>query len=98
MKISDAELEVMQVIWIEKVVSSNDVIFALKHKKWKDNTIKTLIKRLKNKGAIEIIGKISKNYIYKSVIKEEDYQKEQLQHFVDTVLRGDKNKLKLLGE
>jgi predicted transcriptional regulator len=41
---------------------------------------------------------MGKLYVYVPLINEEDYQKEQLQHFVDTVLRGDKNKLKLLGE
>ena len=99
MKISDAELEVMQVIWDEnKMITSNIIIQDLKHKKWKNNTIKTLIKRLLDKGAIYIIGSIGTQFLYVAAIKEEDYQKEQLQHFVDTVLRGDKNKLKLLGE
>lgn len=98
MKISDAELEVMQVIWDKKIVTSNIVVKELEHKNWKDNTIKTLIKRLENKGAIKIINKTGKFYTYAPAINEEDYQKEQLQHFVDTVLRGDKNKLKILGE
>ena len=56
------------------------------------------MKRLLNKGAIKIIKKTGRTYTYKPTINEEQYQKEQLQHFVDTVLRGDKNKLKLLGE
>lgn len=98
MKISDAELEVMQVIWDWKKVSSDDVIFSLQHKSWKDNTIKTLIKRLLDKGAIKIVDKISKSYIYEPTISEEEYQKEQLQHFIDTVCRGDKILLNWLGE
>lgn len=56
------------------------------------------MQRLKNKGAIKIVGMTSKNFVYKPATRELNYQKEQLQHFVDTVLRGDKNKLKLLGE
>ena len=47
---------------------------------------------------IKIIGFTSKNFVYKANITEYDYQKEQLQHFVNTVLRGNKNKLKILGE
>ena len=101
MKISDAELEVMQVIWDEnKMITSGVIIQDLKNKnkKWENNTTRTLIKRLLDKGAISIIGSVGTEYLYVAAIKEENYQKEQLQHFVDTVLRGDKNKLKLLGE
>ena len=70
----------------------------LEYKNWSETTIRTLIKRLQCKGMIKIIGFTSKNFVYKANIIEKDYQKEQLQHFVDTVLRGDKNKLKILGE
>ena len=66
--------------------------------KWNKNTIRTFIERLHSKGTIKIIDKMGKLYVYAPAISEEDFQKEQLQHFVDTVLRGDKNKLKLLGE
>ena len=70
----------------------------MEYKGWNENTIRTLIQRLKCKDAIKIVGLTSINFVYKANINEEDYQKEQLQHFVDTVLRGDKNKLKILGE
>ena len=98
MKISDAELEVMQVIWDKQIITSTIIINELKYKNWKDTTIRTLLTRLENKGAIEIIGRNRKFYVYKPKISEFNYQKEQLQHFINTVLRGDKNKLKLLGE
>ena len=70
----------------------------MEYKGWNENTIRTLIQRLKCKDVIKIVGLTSINFVYKANINEEDYQKEQLQHFVDTVLRGDKNKLKILGE
>lgn len=70
----------------------------MKHKNWTNNTVRTLIKRLLNKSAIKIVKKTGRTYTYKPTINEEQYQKKQLQHFVDTVLRGDKNKLKILGE
>ena len=81
---------------IGKSFTSNDIVEKLD--KWHKNTIKTFIERLLSKGFIKHINKIGKLYVYVPTITEYDYQKEQLQHFVDTVLRGDKNKLKLLGE
>lgn len=54
-KISDAELEVMQVFWNKKVANSFDIIDTLKSKNWNDNTVRTLIKRLQAKKAIGIV-------------------------------------------
>lgn len=76
--------------------TSNDVAKIIE--KWNKNTIKTFIDRLLGKGFIKIVYKQGKMYTYTTTITEYDYQKKQLQHFVNTVLRGDKNKLKILGE
>ncbi len=78
-KISTAELEVMKVIWKKEKATSVEIIDELKNKKhvtWNFNTIRTLIKRLLVKGAIEIIKKESKTYTYRAVIKEEAYKTE----------------------
>lgn len=76
-KISDAELEVMKVIWKQKATTSIEIIETLQDEAditWNFNTIRTLIKRLQNKGAIEVIKKEGKTYTYKAVIKEDDYK------------------------
>ena len=72
-KISDAELEVMQVFWGKKEANSFDVIEALKDKNWSDNTVRTLIKRLQAKKAITIVKQEGKVYYYKSLINENEY-------------------------
>jgi len=59
-KISDAELEVMKVIWNRGKATSVEIIEDLTEQQktnWSYNTIRTLIKRLLVKGAIEIIKK-----------------------------------------
>lgn len=73
-KISEAELEVMNVIWRKKEVTSSEIIKELDFKKWNPNTIRTLIKRLHTKGAIEIIKIKGKRYIYKTSINEKEYK------------------------
>ncbi len=45
-RISNAELEVMKIIWKEKAVKSKKIIEQVKDFNWNDNTVRTLINRL----------------------------------------------------
>lgn len=50
-KISDAEWEVMKIIWNKEEVTSGEIISELQEKsEWKASTIKSLISRLLNKA------------------------------------------------
>jgi BlaI family penicillinase repressor len=52
-KISDAEWEVMKVLWFRSAATAETVIEALsKTNNWKPATIRTLINRLVKKGAL----------------------------------------------
>ncbi|PGO48337.1 BlaI/MecI/CopY family transcriptional regulator, partial [Bacillus thuringiensis] len=52
-KISEAELEVMKVLWANSPQTANEVIEALEVKMdWKPKTIRTLINRLVHKEAV----------------------------------------------
>lgn len=82
-KISDAELEVLKVIWNKKIVTSLDIIYELREYNWSSNTIRTLLKRLLEKGAIEIIGKKNKVYYYKATIDMEKYKYLRTQSLLD---------------
>lgn len=75
-RISDAELEVLKVIWDKGEATSNEIIKELKDFSWNSNTIRTLIKRLYTKGAIEISQKKGKAYSYRAIINEEKYKNE----------------------
>ncbi|MGX7417673.1 CopY/TcrY family copper transport repressor [Carnobacterium gallinarum] len=53
-KISDAEWEIMRVVWSKKQASSQEIVAVLKEKMdWKPATIKTLIGRLVKKEALK---------------------------------------------
>lgn len=65
----------MKIIWKKSEVTSMDVVQGLNSNKWKINTIRTLIKRLLDKGAIEIIRQEGNRYIYKAAIDENEYRK-----------------------
>ena len=74
-KISDAEWEVMKIIWKNDSITSTKIIKKLQEKtNWKASTIKTLINRLLNKEAINFT-KEGKEYYYFSIISEEDWSR-----------------------
>ncbi len=90
-KISDAELEVMKVIWKHGQTTSVEIIDDLKNLQnvtWNFNTIRTLIKRLLVKGAIEIVKKESKTYTYKAVISEREYKADFIRNLLKKLYHG----------
>lgn len=86
--ISDAELEVMKVVWNNKETTSIEIINSIKHCKWSDNTVRTLIRRLINKKAIGISKKIGKTYTYIPLIDKEEYIKYAKDKFLKQLFNG----------
>lgn len=87
-KISDAELEVLKILWArEGPLSERQIIDALnKETKWHRATIQTLIRRLYEKGVVQREKK--EIFYYSSLISEEEYAKEQTRDFLNKVYRG----------
>lgn len=70
-EISDAEWEVMRVVWSLGSATSHEMITALKEKMgWKDATVKTLIGRLVKKGALTT-DKKGRAFVYHPTIEEQ---------------------------
>lgn len=68
--ISEAEWEIMRVVWANGAVTSREVIDILEEKmNWKESTIKTLIGRLVDKEALKT-EKEGRKFIYTAVISE----------------------------
>lgn len=94
-KISDAEWEVMKIIWSNPKTTSGYIIENLKDKEsWKPATIKSLISRLLNKKAIDF-DKNGKEYLYYSLISEEECVKEESKSFLNKVFNGSVNSMLL---
>lgn len=71
--ISDAESDVMQVLWRKAPRSAEEVIEALAATRdWQDATVKTLLNRLLNKGAIRA-EKDGRRYLYAPLLSREDW-------------------------
>ncbi|WP_129044634.1 CopY/TcrY family copper transport repressor [Companilactobacillus metriopterae] len=77
---TQAEWQVMRIIWTLNGATSKQVIDVLTKKtSWKQATIKTLIVRLQSKGYLEVDKKV-RPYTYSPVIKEEDAIDQSVNH------------------
>ncbi|MGK0465147.1 BlaI/MecI/CopY family transcriptional regulator [Clostridium sp.] len=87
-KISNAEWEVMKVIWNHSEITSINIMQELKDKvEWKPSTVKTLINRLLNKNAIGF-NKLCNEYLYYPLVSEDECIKLESQSFIDKVFDG----------
>lgn len=86
-KISDAEWEVMKIIWAKPKITANEIIEELEHKQWSPKTIRTLIKRLVEKEALHYEQE-GKQYTYFPLVEEEDCIRQETQSFMKRIYGG----------
>ena len=87
--ISEAELEIMKVLWKIEKGSSAEIIEQLKDKSdWKPKTIQTLITRLVSKGFIDVDKTNRKLFIYKPAISESEYKDYASKSFLKKLYNG----------
>ncbi|WP_338551340.1 BlaI/MecI/CopY family transcriptional regulator [Paenibacillus sp. KS-LC4] len=86
--ITEAECEVMKLLWQKEPLSANEMISKLSEQmNWTDQTIKTFLNRLHKKNAIRF-EKTGRNYIYYSMVSHEEYLKRENKSFLDRVYKG----------
>ena len=87
-QISEAEYEVMRIVWKYTPINTNEVTDKLtKTTECSPKTIHTLLKRLVNKGALtyEKEGRI---FVYTPLVQEEEYINEQSTSFLNRFFSG----------
>lgn len=87
-QISEAEFEVMKIIWKHSPISTNEITDILtKTTSWRPKTIQTLIKRLVTKGALAY-EKQSRVFVYTPLVKESDYIRQESNSFLKRFYDG----------
>lgn len=87
-QISEAEYEVMKIIWKYAPVSTNQVTEKLTQTTdWSPKTIQTMLKRLTSKGALSY-EKHSRMFVYTPVFSEADYLRQKNTSFLDRYYNG----------
>lgn len=88
MQITDAELEVMKVLWERGESTAADLHGALAPSRgWSKQTVKTLLSRLTDKNAVTATAD-GRRYIYAAHVSREVYEAGATRRFVDKVYSG----------
>ena len=92
-KISDAELEILEVLWAAgEALNANEIRIRLNQKKaWERTTVLTLIRRLLDKSVI--VQEKREVYYYSPLVERKDYVKEETKSFLNKFFRGNAKKL-----
>ena len=94
--ITDAELEIIQILWKKKQCNLTTIIQELSANEEKNkNTIKTLIHRLVQKGAIESKKVNTKEVVYIPKISERKFLSKESNSFLKKFFNGSTEKLLL---
>jgi BlaI family transcriptional regulator, penicillinase repressor len=85
-RITEAEWEVMAVVWDRNPVAASMVVEVLEDRKqWTLATVRTLLRRLVNKGALQQETE-GKRYIYTPLISMAECVRRESESFLDRVL------------
>lgn len=88
-QISEAEFEVMKVVWKYAPVNTNEVTEHLsKTTDWSPKTIQTMLKRLVQKQVLTY-EKQSRIFVYTPLVKEDEYIKQESNSFLKRYFNGD---------
>lgn len=92
-KISDAELEILEVLWeAGEALNANEIRLRLNVKKdWERTTVLTLIRRLLDKGVIA--QEKREVYYYMPCVERSDYVKEETKSFLNKFFKGNARNL-----
>ena len=87
-QISEAEYEVMKIIWDRAPISTNEIVELLsKMKAWSPKTMQTMMIGLEKKGAVRH-EKQGRLYIYSPMVRKEDYVDMESRSFLNRFYNG----------
>lgn len=87
-QISEAEYEIMKIIWDQYPISTNDVCQEISSSHdWSPKTVHTLLTRLHSKKAVSYEKK-NRMYYYSPLIRQEDYLHQENNSFLNRFYNG----------
>ena len=86
--ISDAESQIMRALWERHPLSAEDILAALPAEDgWQLGTVKTLLNRMLNKGALKA-ERDGRRYLYEPLVAREDWEQGESLGLLDRVFGG----------
>lgn len=88
MRISAAESQVMEALWRREPLTAEEIFGEVGQAQgWAEGTLKTLIGRLLKKGAVSA-EKDGRRYLYRPLVRREDYVEAESQGLIDRLFGG----------
>jgi len=91
--ISEAESRILQVLWQRQPLTAEDIAAALAAEapkgasEWQLGTVKTLLNRLLNKGAVSA-EREGRRYLYSPVLAQQAWEEQESLGLLDRLFRG----------
>lgn len=87
-RLSDAELELMAILWADSPLAAADIIAAAPPKRdWSTTTVKTMLARLVEKGALKTEAQ-GRRFLYSPTIGRDSVAADQAGRLVDRLFGG----------
>ena len=87
-RISEAEYAVMEALWDASPLTANDIAGIVSAERdWTLQTVKTLLSRLANKGAVTH-RRDGRHFLYSPVLAREDYVRDESDRLVTRLFGG----------
>ncbi|QHI72995.1 BlaI/MecI/CopY family transcriptional regulator [Aminipila terrae] len=86
--ISDSEWKIMKVLWEYPNITLKEIAGRTKECGWGYSTVRTLVNRLADKGAINADKGVPNNFKYYPVVGEEECKIKEVKSFLEKVFDG----------
>ncbi len=85
----ESEWSVMEVLWDQAPQTASAVAKVLKERKgWAENTVRTLLGRLVEKGILETTETKGMHRLYAPAVKRDEFVKAESESFLDRIFQG----------
>ena len=91
-RVSESEKWVMEVLWQESPLSSDQVVERLATQDWNEKTVKTFLNRLVKKNALAYT-RDGRRYLYHPIMQREEFLREESEGFLNKIFKGDMREL-----
>jgi BlaI family transcriptional regulator, penicillinase repressor len=86
--ISEAESDIMRVLWDQSPLPTEEILARLPHKEWQLGTVKALLNRLLSKAAVAA-EKDGRRFLYSPLLRKEQYLAHASKNFLERVFEGE---------
>lgn len=87
-RISDSEWKVMRVLWEEPELTLREIAAALEDTGWSYTTVRTLVTRLTEKGAVCADRNAPNSFLYSPAVSENECKAKEMDNFLAKVFDG----------